>query len=312
MSRATDPATLPARMDQKRYLAIVYQFGKVASTSLVATLNRIENVEAVQCHFMGRTALAESLQRMVSPDVSDYFFEHQLGQFVQNVRLTRQMEGILAGASGRRLIVISLSRDPNEWFRSSVVQDIEGYLPRFRSLLERLNVPYQDESAMVRLAMTRLMVIYSRILERHGGVDKVVPKLKNDPKSVFAGSAIENDVQCKMFFYMMLRPFSWFKVHFEETLRIQISGMTETFGLLHHANSVGDFFVFRYEDIDTAFPSCLDILGFEEIPEMQRKNVSATKKFAEDVGACFHSNAAKELRRHFQDTEYARRFRYSE
>ncbi|MFY0312851.1 hypothetical protein ACFMBG_23570 [Leisingera sp. D0M16] len=46
------------RQDQDpKTLATVYQFGKVASASLVATLNELDNVEAAQSHFLGKTAL---------------------------------------------------------------------------------------------------------------------------------------------------------------------------------------------------------------------------------------------------------------
>ncbi|MFY0312401.1 hypothetical protein ACFMBG_21185 [Leisingera sp. D0M16] len=303
-------AELPADQDSKT-LAIVYQFGKVASTSLVATLNELDGVEAVQSHFLGKRALGEIFEAMMRPGLPEYFFNHQLGQFTENARLTRRLNRIRGGQSSQRLLVLSLTREPLEWFRSSTVQDIEGYLPRFRHFLNRLGIAYDSDSELVQLALTRLMAVFTRVLAAHGGTDAVLKTLASDPAAVFGGSPLQDDADSQAFFYMMLRPFTWFRQHFEHTLEIRLDDMAWEDGILSYSGCSGDYFIFRYEDIGQAFPACLERLGFRDIPTIQRKNVSSRKRLAQDADLAFQSPAADRLRELFRDSEYARRFGYT-
>lgn len=57
---------------------VVYQFGKVASTALVATLNEQTGIEAVQSHFLGEPALRSTLGARLNPAQGEYFVFHQL------------------------------------------------------------------------------------------------------------------------------------------------------------------------------------------------------------------------------------------
>lgn len=292
------------------HFVIVYQFGKVASTSVVATLNQIEGFEAVQSHFMGRSSLAAAVDRMVTPDVSDYFFEHQLGQFVENVRLTRRFLALRTGQADPRLVVMSMSREPLEWFRSSIVQDIEGHLPRMKHFLNSVGATYSDDAAAVQLAMTRMMSLFARILENHGGIDAVSRALPQDSRAIFAGTPLENDEITKQFFFLMMRPFNWFEKHFENTIGIRLSDMKMESGVLVRNDPNADYFVFRYEDIKSALPLCLRKLGVAELPELQKKNVSKTKYMAVETGISLHSPAARRLRLHFRESSYSKKFKY--
>lgn len=307
----SEPGSVPEASQNSNYLAIVYQLGKVASTSLVATLNELEGFEAVQTHFMGGRSLAETVERMVNPEVSDYFFEHQLGQFIENVHLTRRYLSLRAGRGNQRLVVISMSREPLEWFRSSVVQDIDGHLPRMKEFLDQIGVSYANDGAAVQLAMTRLMSIFARILEVHGGVDAVSEMLPVDSRVVFAGTPIENSHQSKSIFYLMMRPFSWFEKHFEATLQLRLSEMTRDSGVLFHSDTSGDYFVFRYEDIDRSIPVCLGKLGVSKMPVLQRRNLSKTKYMAEETKIALKSPAARRLQEHFGVSRYCKTFNYS-
>lgn len=292
-------------------LAVVYQFGKVASTSLVATLNEIENVEATQSHFLGRAALTSIFQTLTRPETSDYFFEHQLGQLIHNTGLTRRLDKISSGEADERLLVMSLTRDPLAWFRSSIVQDIKGYLPQFQKFLTRLDIPYENESELVKLALTRSMSIFETLLSRNGGVDAAISALASDPVQTFANTAIESDPDMKRVFYMMLRPFTWFSDHFERSLGVRVGDMTPSDGILSYSNGYGDYFIFKYENLETAFPLCLNRLGFQQVPALKAKNVSVDKYLAKEIESAFSSPAAQRLNRQFQQSEYARRFGYT-
>ena len=59
-----------------KYYAVVYQMGKVASTSIVDTLGSFDHIEAVQSHFLGDKALVAVIPSITDPDISDYFFRN--------------------------------------------------------------------------------------------------------------------------------------------------------------------------------------------------------------------------------------------
>ena len=68
---------------------IVYQYGKVGSTSVVNALNQLPESEAFQSHFLGESAFSETLKRLQDPAASDYVFEHSAGQLIENLRIYR-------------------------------------------------------------------------------------------------------------------------------------------------------------------------------------------------------------------------------
>ena len=63
-------------MTEEKELVIVYQFGKVASTSLVNALNKCPRIEAHQSHFLGESALQRIIPIAVGRGTSAYFHEH--------------------------------------------------------------------------------------------------------------------------------------------------------------------------------------------------------------------------------------------
>ncbi|MFQ5623934.1 MAG: hypothetical protein ACE5FS_11120 [Paracoccaceae bacterium] len=295
----------------KKRFAVVYQIGKVASTSIVATLNEIDAVEAVQSHFLGKYSLMESLATLTSEDISDYFFEHQIGQFIENARLTRRIRAIRSGRADERLLVISLTRDPLDWFRSSVVQDMDGHLPNFRVLLDSLGVAYGNDSNAVVIALTRLFNVYAKILHRFDGIDNTVKLLRVSSDAVFDGSSIENDLQSRRFFYMMLRPFDWFQKHFQNALDIKLEDMSRSDGISRYSDETGDFFIIRYEDLQNATATCLAEIGIKNMPKLKRENISKDKLFSEETKKAFLSPAAERLNSFFKKSEYSKTFGYS-
>ena len=113
---------------------IVYQYGKVASTSLVETLNSMRHVRAHQCHFFGVEAFQATIARLCNPHTNDYFFKHSLGQLTENVRAYREYHRT-DRADGERFVVVTVAREPFDWFQSAVLQEIEGHLSNFRLAL---------------------------------------------------------------------------------------------------------------------------------------------------------------------------------
>jgi len=295
---------------QKKYV-IVYQFGKVASTSIVATLDSLEGMTSVQSHFLGEAALSAIIPTITGADVSPYFFKHQLGQFVENVRITRQMNLIRAGKSGERLLVISLARNPLDWIRSSIVQDIQGYLPVLQSLLNNQGIVAANDSEIVSKGLAHIITTTVKILNREGGVDAYLDPAKKQGAAVFDGSSFAENPDCQRLFYMFLRPFDWFERHFEKALSVHPRQMKNVDGVLELSDQTTDYIIIRYEDLNQALPAYLKRNGMPTFTELKRENTSGAKPFAKECAAAFKTPEAQSLDKIFRESHYAATFGYS-
>lgn len=294
---------------QNRY-AIVYQMGKVASTSIVATLDAIDGIDAVQSHFLGEKALASIIPSITHADVSPYFFKHAFGQYVQNVRITRQMNRIRAGKMpATRLLMISLSRDPVNWARSSVVQDVEGYLPVLRHLAQATGSDPETDAEVVRMGLSRMIETSCDILEHAGGIDQFIATPQREAR-FFTGTVFEDNPGAKRMFLMLLRPFDWFKSHFEVATGIAVTSMDHTQNVWEASDEHADFVIVRYEDMSADLPAYLGRKGICEIDSFKKENVSSAKPFSEEVTALFDGPEGARFRRICSNAEYATRFGY--
>ena len=291
--------------------AIVYQFGKVASTSIVATLDELDGITAVQCHFLGEAALKEVIPTITGAQVSPYFFKHQLGQFVENARITRRMNRIRAGMRNERLLVISLARNPLDWIRSSIVQDIEGYLPVLKSLLNKQNIETTDDQDIIVKGLAHIITTMTLILNREGGVDACLERMQNNADAVFENSSFAADMDSRRIFHMILRPFNWFEKHFQKALNMHPNQMKGVHGVHELSDRNANYVVIRYEDLDQALPAYLKRHDMPTFTELKRENISGVKPFAKECADAFKTPEAQILDNLFCDTRYAATFGYS-
>lgn len=292
-------------------LAIVYQFGKVASTSLVASLNRLDNVEAKQSHFLGYPALSDALRNLSKPDVPDYFFEHQLGQLYENTLLTRRLTAIQTGRSNERLLIVSVAREPFSWFRSVILQDIVGNLERFRNIIGAREARGMSDGTVISIGLHRLLLAFLDIIERHDGIDEIIKKLPGQPAAVFASNTVMAHNDSKLLFYTMLRPFNWFQKHFEPTIGVRVADMDYANSVYRHSTDCADIFILNYEDIAQGLGDSLASLGYGQRMFFEHLNRSAPKPFSKDIEKVFETPEAQKLIPHFADTKYARLHGYA-
>lgn len=297
-------------MSQRRY-AVVYQMGKVASTSLVATLEKHPDITAVQSHFLGVDALKEILPSILSSNLGDYFYFHQFGQFKANVEVTRRINMILAGQVDERLLILSLSRDPVDWFRSSLVQDMQAYAPQLVAYATRHGLAGQNDDETICRALTHVLRHFAEILERRGGIDAHFEKRRQGYGEGFEDTPLASDAHLQQIFRMMLRPYRWFEEHFERATGLDLCTFERTGDVYLLSNARADYMVMRYEDIDKAFVPALASIGIDVQRELEAKNISHRKPFAVTTRAAFLSKAGLALSSVAQRTRYAHRFGYS-
>jgi hypothetical protein len=290
--------------------AVVYQMGKVASTSLVATLNKHPDITAVQSHFLGIDLLKEILPSLVDSRLGDYFYMHQFGQFKVNIEITRQINLILDGEGESRLLILSLARDPVDWFRSSLVQDMQAYAPQLIDFALRLGINGTTEDDIVGAALVRVFQDFANILTTRGGIDAHFDKLRSGEGEAFVGTVLESEVAMQRIFRMMLRPYRWFEEHFERALKCQLSSFDHTAGVYSLHTERADYVVLRYEDIDQSFCQAMTAVGLDVPLQLEEKNISREKPFAFVTRAAFDSAAGANLIHLARRSAYSYRFGY--
>ena len=274
---------------------IVYQYGKVGSTSIVDALNGLPESKAFQSHFLGEMAFQATLQRLMDPGVPDYFFEHSAGQLIKNLRIYRHF--LLRGQGRDRLTVITLAREPFDWFRSSISQDINQHIESLKTMLRKQGATWRDDDDALQLGMT---LVFERLLLaiRHfGSVDATCGAKRFVLKDVIP-VADNADFQSFMFFLnIFLRPHLWFRTHFREVMQIDIRDMEAvSSGLFRNRQGWGNTYLIRYEDLADAFPLMLDDLGFGKAVKLPRENESRKKPYSRQLERLFATGPALELR----------------
>jgi hypothetical protein len=290
---------------------VVYQIGKVASTSLVTTLNQVPGVECVQSHFLGDCSLQEIIPTITGADVSEYFYEHQFGQFIANIEVTRKINLARAGKLGKRLVVISLARDPVEWIRSSIVQDMEGYLPTFLAYAEACDNASEDEGELVAKTMERILTDFTAIFEAEGGIDATLRQINEERTAFLERHSALSSPELFGLLMVVLRPFDWFENHFERALGVRVADMEDKHGLKLKSESEARYYILRYEDLPTAFFRCIEDAGIEGVSEIHMENISEAKPYAAEAKRVFSGKLGHYLRSLSSQSAYCKTFGYA-
>ena len=286
---------------------VVFQMGKVASTAITRAIGSIRGVEAAHCHFLGEDALKKILRVALNPANPDYFFNHQMGQMVENAAITRAITRIRAGADHRRLVVLSLTRDPFTWFRSSILQDIDGYAELLSELANDRTIASRD--TRIRIGLTRFLGQLEQHLSDFPSVEACMEASRSgDPDQM--GMVRDWSHHHRQLLLSALRPAEWFRQHYQMGLGLDFSRFQQDGPLWHQAAENAQFGIIRYEDLDTAFPVFCDwALG--KTPRIPVMNESGRKPLSNAVAAAFATPEAARVQCALKRSDYARHFGYA-
>ena len=299
--------------DHETTLIIVYQFGKVASTSLVNTLRADRTLDVHQSHFLGEEALKRIIPIAIDKSTNTYFHEHLRGQLLSNVELTYRMNRVLAGQGGAKLKILSLSREPVDWLRSGILQDIAGYREDVMTFARSAGCDSDDDSDVLRFGLEEALRWITRIIDGKGGIANTLREFHDlGGKAMLASEGPGLEMIVRRFFFLALRPVTWFEEHFQPCFGLGLSDFDARDGIWLARQPRADFALLRYEDIATSLPSAIEGLGLAPMSALKRDNISQTKPFAGDVSVAFASAAADELRHRLLASDYARHFGYAE
>ena len=275
---------------------IVYQYGKVASTSLVTTFNKMRGVQAYQCHFFGSKQFQSTVNRLCDPDTNDYFFDHSLGQLNENLKAYRAYHRLNSPENERR-IVLTVAREPFDWFRSSLVQEIDGHMHALRvSLGDRRTEPMTQAEIVTQglaLLMERLTLALDAVEGNADALDTA--KRRELERALHFDSAQD----FKGFLFLLskfLRPHWWFRTQFTPEFGVDIHDMVnEGQGLRSQRTVRGNVYLARYEQLESAFARLLDL---ESLPAKRLKwvNEGHKKPLSEEVSAAFQTEPALALK----------------
>ena len=275
---------------------IVYQYGKVASTSLVDTFNRMPEVTAFQCHFFGEEAFRSTVSRLCSPTINDYFFKHSLGQLTQNLKAYRVYHRA-EQTEGDRCIVLTVAREPFDWFRSSITQEIEGHIPALTLSLRDRGVAEMSECEIVVQGLSLLIDRIHLALDTvEGDIDALVPQRRRLLDQVIPFVDTEDFEAFLFILSRFLQPHVWFKTQFTQEFGIEVSDMHPVGeGLFKAESDKSPIYLARYEQLKEAFCTLVTLEGmaYEPLSEVNRGD---SKLFAVEISDTFKSDAAQRLK----------------
>jgi hypothetical protein len=119
------------RSDLNRPNVLILQMAKVASTSIKSALNK-RKINALQCHGLSAARQEHDLARLRRADVTAKLVKRRLNQHLRYVclhMLVRWYETYHV-RHGRKLKVITLTRDPVDRFASNLMQHRSTVLPK--------------------------------------------------------------------------------------------------------------------------------------------------------------------------------------
>lgn len=256
----------------------------------------MRNVDAHQCHFFGEDAFRATITRLCNSDTNDYFFEHSLGQLNENLKAYR-----LYHQKGRarddRCIVLTVAREPFDWFRSSFVQEIEGHIPALSLSLRDRNVSTMSQAEIVTEGIALLIDrIHGALSTVDGGIDALFPAKRRELDQHLAFTDTEDFEAFLFILGRFLQPHLWFKTQFCHELGVDIAEMSDAGRGLFKAHSAsGDVYLARYEELEDAFEN---LLALEHLPSQRliKVNEGHRKKLSSEITAAFKTSPALELK----------------
>jgi hypothetical protein len=257
---------------------LVYQMGKVASSSLCAALNNA-GVPAAQTHFLGEAALTAILRRLLNPGLNEHFAYHLQGQLDANIGLTRQLlrvrRAVERGDPAQpKAKVISLAREPLDWYRAELVQNFAGHIPALRTFCGRAADDDGDDLGCIFQAHRALLATLA---------DLPLPPLEQ-PQRVHKAlhEALDRAGQSALLTQArnFLQPILWFQRLFREPIGVDVFRDAAAWlgpGAQRFQGRFCDVLVVRYESLPEALPALSDFTGVTDLA-LPRTNLSDAKQ----------------------------------
>lgn len=235
----------------------VFQMGKVASTAIKNALLR-RRIECYQPHFLSRNAFEQLIRRFEEVNLTDWTAENLSGQIAENLRLYNKLIKFRNHAYGkhRELKIITLTREPLDWYFSNFSQNFGEYkqdVASFVTATKNIRTGIQDEeNIFLHLGgffECLLEFASSHMTSFSPDEGARIGKMIQDPE--FSG--IPGNKVLLKHCMILLRPFNWLYTHFDPVFNTRIieSALSNELSSGQLKLDYCEILVLRYEDLFT-------------------------------------------------------------
>jgi MoaA/NifB/PqqE/SkfB family radical SAM enzyme len=261
--------------------AIVYQMGKVGSTSIVASLNSA-GVSAFQSHFLDTPSFHRAIDKFDLPNsISEQAANHLSIQLQRNLILRNKVKQYQTNTPPReeKLGIITLVRDPLNWYFSNLAQNYYQVETSLRKWLE-------SEQLLAKGQELDIDHIHHLFREVFSCFDKIVPDMERDHADLIQDAYKEASKTKEGVLYRFIygqvaelnRIQFWFDTHFRTVFNHDLLHYTfpHAEGYIKHSIEDFDILLLKFEELDSLHQVIADFCGLSTF-KMKFLNESRNK-----------------------------------
>lgn len=260
--------------------AIIYQMGKVASTALVGALEA-RGVRAVQSHFLDTETFHQAINRFSSPAFSAEAAYHLSEQLKSNLLLHNDIQKALKTQNGEPLAVVTMVREPLDWYISNLTQNFFLSEPLLKDWL----AVEHGKSVEEDLTLDDLRIFFDTLatmFERH--VEKLTPETSAKMRVAFGDANLTDEAKRERFFLPeisnLARPHFWHSKHFTPVFDVDLerSAFNPSKGFGYHELGAVSVLLVKYEALSGNLDRIASLFNIDELT-LERVNTSKEKAY---------------------------------
>jgi len=293
----------------------VFQMGKVASTSITQAITS-QGLSAIQTHWLGQEQILGSLnETLLNVDLDEQTAFRGLDQFINNIRNTRTLLWYKKHhqRDGKKLKVITLTRDPLNWYWGHIAQNFDLYGRLMLDWYRQTRLDSDNKRAAGTGEIEEAAVAFhAELFETMGRMSNHI----DDQRFQAEAGRQTQGAPCRFLSHQLMKlrlPTAWFDVTFKPNLDINVydTQLDTVTGTARYENDYVDVLLIRYEDIDKAIEPMRAFLDTPELT-LERKNVTSKKKLDIDIKALKkQAPPTQAALRKLYESRYCRHFGYA-
>lgn len=303
----------PPQKDRKNVLIV--QMGKVASLALKSAINQ-SGLNGFHVHSICAEQQLASLRSVLRAEPSVHLAGHVYRQLAHRTALSMMLAWYRRNKQhkGSRLKVVTLTRDPVDWLRSSFVQRRQRELPALRAWRQSYGPPIgrtEDDIAATRDFFRELAALAA---ETRPSIDLAAAR------AAVTGRAAEKGPHADLFAYHLRRcllPLGWFDDEILPTFGLDVLAepCLRQHGFVILENDYAEIITVRFEDLARCTAEIARFLGLSNLV-LPRRNVSADKPtgpaFVSAIHSALDSPEGRAFERELRESRYGRACGYDQ
>lgn len=263
------------RPDRKKPNVLVLQMGKVASLSIHQALNE-SGLNSFHCHSVSLGRQQDMLTYLLKGDLSFRLTSHELRLHIHCVSLGMLVRWYREHKRYKhhRLKVITLTRDPTSYYKSSLVQRRDAVLPRIaawhRSLHRGAAEAEVDQAKIVQDFVQELASIIA-VVSAEDSEKCMALACERWPDHAVVAQEVEH----------WLRPLGWFNEEITEIFGLDVLAEPDLRerGWVVLQNDWVEVLALRFEQLNALVPKIAEFAGLQVL-NLPQRNVTEKKSGA--------------------------------